>query len=114
MEIGRKIRAPQDEETGVETYSKLWGASAAARSWLIALAIAGLCATLAATAYGWLWPIGLLSAAGAAAAAVVALRYPRQPAPRRAKLLESYSALWTLVLYTAIGIVPGLLSAWAW
>ncbi len=28
IEIGRKIRAPQDEEEGVETYSVLWGGSA--------------------------------------------------------------------------------------
>ena len=71
FEIGRKIRAPEDEEEGVETYSKLWGKAVAFRSWMIPLALAGLCATLAATAFGWLLPIGLLSAAGVAGAAWV-------------------------------------------
>jgi 4-hydroxybenzoate polyprenyltransferase len=31
LEIGRKIRAPQDEEAGVETYSFLWGRGGALR-----------------------------------------------------------------------------------
>ena len=47
-EIGRKIRAPQDEETGVETYSQLWGRPTAVAVWWLMLALAGVCAAAAA------------------------------------------------------------------
>ena len=48
IELGRKIRAPQDEEEGVETYSVLWGPRRAALAWLGALLLTALCALLAA------------------------------------------------------------------
>ena len=38
VEIGRKIRSPQDEESGVETYSFLWGRLNAILAWLGMLA----------------------------------------------------------------------------
>src|SRR6267154_1761648 len=41
VEIGRKIRSPQDEETGVETYSFLWGSRNAILAWLSMLACTG-------------------------------------------------------------------------
>lgn len=114
FEIGRKIRAPEDEEVGVETYSKLWGKSVAIRSWIMPLVLAGIFATLAAAGYGWVLQIGVLSAVGVTGAVVVALRYVRVTTTGRAKAVENYSALWMLVLYAGIGIVPGLLAAWVW
>ena len=44
IEIGRKTRAPADEEHGVETYSALWGAHGAARAWLFAVMLTGAAA----------------------------------------------------------------------
>jgi hypothetical protein len=114
FEMGRKIRAPDAEEIGVETYSKLWGESAAVRAWMVPLALAGLCATLAATAYGGALPIGIVSAAGIAGAASVGMRYVRMPTSRRAKVIENYSAIWMLAIYAGLGIVPGLMAAWVW
>ena len=35
IEIGRKIRVPEDEEPGVETYSALWGRFRAAAVWIV-------------------------------------------------------------------------------
>ena len=52
VEIGRKIRAPADEETGVETYSALWGVRRATVVWLGAMACTLLFATLAAREVG--------------------------------------------------------------
>ncbi|MBZ0189867.1 MAG: UbiA family prenyltransferase, partial [Candidatus Obscuribacterales bacterium] len=40
IEIGRKIRASQDEMPGVETYSLIWGAKQAIAVWLISATIA--------------------------------------------------------------------------
>ena len=47
IEIGRKLRAPRDEELGVETYSSLWGPQRAVVGWLLAV-VAGAITTLLA------------------------------------------------------------------
>ena len=41
FEFGRKIRAPPDERTGVETYSALWGRRIAAAAWTATLCDVG-------------------------------------------------------------------------
>jgi 4-hydroxybenzoate polyprenyltransferase len=48
IEVGRKIRAPQDEEVGVETYTALWGRPQAIMAWLGALLLTAISAWLAA------------------------------------------------------------------
>ena len=59
IEIGRKIRVPEDEEEGVETYSALWGRFRAASVWLavltLTLSLALWCAGLQGFA-GRAWP----------------------------------------------------------
>ncbi len=39
VEVGRKLRSPADEETGVETYSALWGRFRAIAAWLAAMTV---------------------------------------------------------------------------
>ena len=48
IEIGRKIRSPQDEEHGVETYSALWGPARATFVWIGALLATMILALFAA------------------------------------------------------------------
>ena len=109
LEIGRKVRAPGDEETGVETYSFLWGRAIAARAWWGALAMTGFCGWMAARqvhfgnpAAGFLVPLLLV-------AGLVAARYLAQPATARARAIEAMSGLWTLLMYLGIGAIPRLL-----
>ena len=52
IEIGRKIRAPQDEEVGVETYTVLWGMSRSIWAWLCMLAATALFALFCAQSTG--------------------------------------------------------------
>lgn len=42
LEIGRKIKAPAKERTGVETYSGLWGASKSVFIWIACIAAAAV------------------------------------------------------------------------
>jgi 4-hydroxybenzoate polyprenyltransferase len=37
IEVGRKIRAPEMEEPGVQTYSVIWGRTGAVAAWLLAM-----------------------------------------------------------------------------
>lgn len=106
IEIGRKIRAPEGEEFGVETYSALWGRRNAVLAWLLAMALTAIAALLAAsqlklaTLVSWLLGIVLMVAAGSS------WLFLRRPQLKKAKLIEAISALWTLTVYLCLGILP--------
>jgi 4-hydroxybenzoate polyprenyltransferase len=105
LEVGRKIRAPEDEEYGVETYSALWGRRRAVLIWLIALVVTALGATLATVQIETPWEF-VAYVAVVALAVVAGTRFLRRPAPGSGKLLEVLSGLWTLVLYLSLGATP--------
>ena len=109
IEIGRKIRAPQDEEHGVVTYTFLWGRRRAVLAWLGALALTALCASVAAVEIGFLVPAGLLIMIAFITTAVVALRFLQDPITQRARLIETTSGLWTILMYLSVGALPLLI-----
>lgn len=91
IEIGRKIRDPKAEETGVPTYSKLWGRSRATLIWracqLLTLAFAIAAAALIGAAIYVAIPL------------VLAFVFLRRPS-------ETAAGLWTAVLYLGLGFIP--------
>jgi hypothetical protein len=111
IELGRKIRAPHDEEEGVRTYSFLWGRKTAVLAWWGALIATAVCAVNAAARIGTLWEeaitLGILVAIGL----ILGARFLAQPVTKRAKWIEHFSGLWTLVLYLSLGLLPLL---WRW
>jgi 4-hydroxybenzoate polyprenyltransferase len=112
IEIGRKIRAPHDEETGVETYTRLWGPRGAVAAWVAALAATAICGAVVARdvgtgAAGALFLLVLF--AGCLAAGLAFLRHPATPAARR---LELASGVWTLLVYLSLGVVPLVRAVW--
>jgi 4-hydroxybenzoate polyprenyltransferase len=109
FEIGRKIRSPEDEEPGVETYSALWGRGGAVAAWIGAMTLAGVCMTAAATFLALAMPIALLFGVLWIGALIVAVRYLQAPVQRRGAAIERYSALWTLLIY--LGLIAGALAA---
>lgn len=106
FELGRKIRAPGDEEPGVETYSALWGAHTAAAWWLGAVTLGSALTLIALGAGGGPLSLSLLPIAALAAAFVAARRYTRAPVRASARLIEHVSGLSTLGCYLAIGLLP--------
>jgi 4-hydroxybenzoate polyprenyltransferase len=109
IELGRKLRAPSDEEPGVETYTFLWGLRAAVSVWWIALLATGLTAWLAARRIDFAIPVTILLAVLLLFAALIAWRFLKQPDSRRAKTFETFSAVWTLLMYLQLGTLPLLL-----
>ncbi|MFA6563146.1 MAG: UbiA family prenyltransferase [Verrucomicrobiia bacterium] len=106
IEIGRKIRAPGDEERGVETYSFLWGRHRAVAAWLGAMALTALCAWAAASRIRFVAPaLGVLGGVWLASA-FVCWQFLRQPQTPRAKRIELMAGVWTLSLYLMLGAVP--------
>jgi 4-hydroxybenzoate polyprenyltransferase len=106
IEVGRKLRAPADEEEGVQTYTVLWGRTTAVVVWLSAMLATVTFATLAARNIAFLWPVAAILTLFLLTAVVIAVRFLQQPEPRRAKLFEAMSGLWTLALYLSLGAIP--------
>lgn len=106
IEIGRKIRAPEDEELGVETYSALWGRKNACIAWLCAMGMAGIFASLAAAriAFGGLTTAFLSLVWGLSA--LLAIRFLAQAKTPSGKTIESVSGIWTLASYLLLGPIP--------
>ena len=103
IEIGRKIRSPQDEEPGVTTYSALWGPARATLVWIGALLATLLLALMAARQIDYMKPLAWLLAISITAAFIVAARFLHQPAAGSGKRIELLSGIWTLMLHLAIG-----------
>jgi 4-hydroxybenzoate polyprenyltransferase len=111
LEMGRKIRAPQDEEPGVNTYSALWGPRNAVRAWFVALLLTAACAWQAAQRVAFSLPVVALLTMLMGAAAVAAGRFLSRPDRGRAKAIEVLSGVWTLLMYLSLGAAPLL---WSW
>jgi 4-hydroxybenzoate polyprenyltransferase len=106
IEIGRKIRAPGDEEPGVETYSALWGRQNAVIVWLSILALTGVLALRAAFLIGNWAVAGAYVALLLALAAILSIRFLRDPQPGHGEKFQLLSAIWTLGLYVILGFAP--------
>lgn len=106
IEIGRKIRRPENEREGVDTYSALYGRKRSLAMWLVALlgslAAAGACA-FSVGAGALVTPVLGALLLGAIAVAALGLSGHRWI---RGKQLELFSGLFTMALYGAIGILP--------
>jgi 4-hydroxybenzoate polyprenyltransferase len=112
IELGRKMRAPADEERGVETYSALWGTRGAVRAWLLAILATGAAAFQASARIGTEVPMLLMLVVLIATCATVGERFLRHTTPGRGRWIETMAGLWTVLLYVGLGAVPVLFAAW--
>ncbi len=113
MEIGRKIRAPQDEERGVETYTALWGRRNAVGAWAAALALSALGACLAAREVHFLGSAAWMMGIGLGGAAAMGARFLQASLSARAKAIEHFSSAWTLLVHFSLGPAPLLFLRWS-
>lgn len=106
IEVGRKLRAPTDEEDGVQTYTVLWGQQKAVLVWLGAMLATASFAVLAALNIAFVLPVAVALAGLWLVAAIVAVRFLQHPESKHAKWFEAMSGVWTLVLYLCLGAIP--------
>jgi 4-hydroxybenzoate polyprenyltransferase len=106
VEIGRKIRAPADEETGVETYSFLWGRRRAVFVWFSTLLVTAISAFLTASKIGFALPEAILFSFLLLVAAVIAGRFVHHTVAGSGKWIELFSGMWTLLVYLSLGVLP--------
>ena len=110
IEIGRKLRAPRDEERGVETYSSLLGYPRATLAWWVSFAVTAGIATAASAIIHTSWVDAPLFAIATAAALAIAFLFLRSPLRTSANRIERFSGVWTIVMYLALGALPYALS----
>ena len=109
VEIGRKVRAPPDEEVGVTTYSAVWGLHRAVFAWLTAIGLNATLALVAAHEIHFLGPMAVVLFALIALAIFVAWRFLKEPTTNHSKRVEAMSGVWTLLMYLSLGAAPLLL-----
>jgi 4-hydroxybenzoate polyprenyltransferase len=141
IEIGRKTRAPLDEEEGVETYSALWGVQGAVRAWLGAVAVTAIAAWQASVRIGTEKPTVVFLAVLVGACVVAAVRFAlltleAAPVPANrvgvrsrmaglcasvlfcgsaranGKSIELMSGVWTMLMYLGLGAAPLAIQLW--
>jgi 4-hydroxybenzoate polyprenyltransferase len=106
LEIGRKIRVREQEETGVETYSFLWGKRGAIRAWWLALLITTASGCVAAGLIGFEYPFLVVFGIIFLTAMVAGIHYLRSSAQDAARFIQPLSAIFTLALYLMLGVIP--------
>jgi 4-hydroxybenzoate polyprenyltransferase len=112
VEIGRKIRVPEDEERGVETYSFLWGRNRAVAVWLAMMTVTGILACVAAQYIGFFAGVITILAVTIAMATALGVRFLATRASGAGKRLETIAGVWSLLLYLSLGVLPMALRFW--
>ena len=98
FEVGRKLRAPDDEKTGQDTYTAALGIPGAVFLLIVVLWGAGGAATFVAQT---LWGRSIVSVAGLFGI-VTAVMFASQQTRKAAKLAETGSTLAALIMYVTI------------
>lgn len=108
LEIGRKIRNPNDEEKGVETYSFLWGCKKASLTWLTMVLLTGLCAIGAAfyLPKPFLTILIIFVAVYIIICALQIKKFLKEPEKGKGKVFENLSGVFALLIYLLLGLVP--------
>ncbi|MGB0564758.1 MAG: hypothetical protein ACPGVO_23620 [Spirulinaceae cyanobacterium] len=109
IEIGRKIRAPEQEIPGGETYSQVWGLRRSLYTWMnvgfvstILTAIALYCLQIFISAI-------LLLLIGSSGIWAASYQFLQQPTAQTSKQIYTVSALWMMVSYLNLGVIPWLM-----
>lgn len=110
IEFGRKIRAPNAEEKGVETYSAIFGAKKATYMWLGILFVTFLFAVKACHSAGFLLVGFFVLLFINFLCALPAIRFIQTNKQKYARLIEVAAAIWTIGMYLTLGGIPMMVS----
>jgi 4-hydroxybenzoate polyprenyltransferase len=111
IEVGRKLRAPDREREGVDTYTKAWGLRTAPAVWLATLSASGFLAWRAAANTGTARPAGVLLLLLALPCAWTAARFLARPSERTSARVDLASQVWPAVTYLVLGALPFAMAA---
>ena len=106
VEVGRKLRAKEDEEYGVDTYTQIWGAKRSMIVWAVVIT-----ASYASTVFaGFQVGVGLPILAILFPLYVIALffahKFAKDPSPKNAKFFKVFPGTWMFLMYFMLGGLP--------
>ncbi len=110
LEFGRKIRTPEGEEPGVQSYTSLYGTKRAVVYWLIVLGATATASFFAARYAGFSLLMQLVFPAIMLFSAIPAIKFLNKPTEKSAKGIENSSGIWTLSMYLLLGGLPMLIN----
>lgn len=106
IEIGRKIRAKDFEEVGVETYSFLWGEKNSTIIWLFVLFTTFIFANFACYFAGFLKSTFLFLICFLIFCSIPAFCFLKNHKQKYAAKLETMAGIWTIGMYLSLGGIP--------
>jgi hypothetical protein len=108
LEFGRKLRIPEDEEKGVVSYTGLYGTKGGVAIWSGLLSSTALLAVGAGMYAGFPNMAAYVFGVALVICMMPAILFLVKPKRALAKAIEIASALWTLLMYLALGAIPML------
>ena len=108
LELGRKTWAPENERTGVESYSSLWGARTACLAWMAAAVAASLLAIYVGVLVRAPLTVALASLSALSFVLWSARAFLRRPDTKSQKGIETAAGIFVIVTYIAAGLLPAL------
>ena len=110
VEFGRKLKAPEDEEEGVVSYTGMWGVKGAITIWAGTL-LTTLGFAIAASFYAGYGVPGIIVLSNLAIICLIpGIFFLRKPGKKTAKGVEAFSGLWTVGMYLSLGGIPMLMN----
>jgi 4-hydroxybenzoate polyprenyltransferase len=106
LETGRKIRAPQQEATGVLTYSAMLGTKKATVLWIVILLLTLILSIAAASYAGYGQTAFIILGIVFVICSLPAFLFLAKQTEKMSKAIELSSALWTIAMYLTLGGVP--------
>jgi 4-hydroxybenzoate polyprenyltransferase len=106
VEFGRKLKAPEDEEIGVVSYTKLWGTKTATIIWMLSIGITLVFATLAGFVAGFGITLFIVLVVLAGICFIPGILFLKNPSKKMAKKVEMMSGIWTILMYLSLGGIP--------
>jgi 4-hydroxybenzoate polyprenyltransferase len=106
VEVGRKLRAPENEEYGVDTYTQIWGPKRAMVVWLLAITISGSSTVLAGFHVGVGYVIMIVLSPLYFLAISTAIKFAKIPSPKNAKIFTILPGVWMILMHTMLGLLP--------
>ena len=103
-ETGRKIRAPEDEENGVVTYSKIWGINNSVFIFVFIQILSFILCLITAVKTGSLFLTAVILGFLVIITMIKAFRFIK--ISKNGKIFEILSGVWILAVYLMLGIIP--------
>lgn len=112
LEVGRKLRAPENEREGVETYSQLLGVANSTYLWIGLILLSFVLLLGVGFALDSAFAIGVIGAIGAALCLGIAMEFGRAPTGVAERRLDAAAGLWVTLCYLSAGYLPLLARNW--